>query len=399
MKLLFSFLISAMIFCSAALASGLSKPVQVGPKAIGMGGAFVGVADDPTAIYHNPAGMTQLKGYQIEVGIDALIVDEHYTPDQTAFPGAPRENAKSEFLPVPQFGFTKDLDDKVVLGLGVFFPHGNGGKFPNPSSNPFNPNEGRIYSMEIAPALAFNVGHGLSIGGTARIVRVSSSLKGQLFPAPISDTLDNIDVSGWGVGGSVGVFYKPCKTFSFGTNWRSKIEVDVSGDAAFATLGAMDASFESVLPMLVTSGVAVYPIDGLTIGVMYGFEANSQIKQYDVTLSGFPAPLPLSQNFDDSHTIHFGAEYWATSDIAVRAGYAKDLNESIPDTSMNRVVGDIAAHELSAGIAYKWSRYTFAGTWNARFGERDIPLTATNPSPGHYQAFVQSVSLAVQTTL
>jgi len=77
----------------------------------------------------------------------------------------------------------------------------------------------------------------------------------------------------------------------------------------------------------------------------------------------------------------------------------KDLVDSIPDPAMNRVVGDIAAHEVSAGLAYKWSRYTFAGTWNARFGERDIPLNAVNPSPGHYDAIVQAISLAVGVSL
>src|SRR5262249_45279989 len=97
-------------FVSTSLfASGYSKPVQVGPKAIGMGGAFVGIADDPTAIYHNPAAITQLKGHQIELGMDALIPKLTYTPDQTAFPGAPAEHAKTEFLPVPQVAYTTDM--------------------------------------------------------------------------------------------------------------------------------------------------------------------------------------------------------------------------------------------------------------------------------------------------
>ena len=53
--------VSLALLTTQAFASGLSKPVLIGPKAIGMGGAFVGVADDTTAMFHNPAGITQLK--------------------------------------------------------------------------------------------------------------------------------------------------------------------------------------------------------------------------------------------------------------------------------------------------------------------------------------------------
>ncbi|MEN8194150.1 MAG: long chain fatty acid transport protein, partial [Bacteroidota bacterium] len=41
---------------TSAFANGLSLN-SVGPKALGMGGAFVGLANDGTAIYWNPAGL------------------------------------------------------------------------------------------------------------------------------------------------------------------------------------------------------------------------------------------------------------------------------------------------------------------------------------------------------
>src|SRR5882672_6373103 len=102
-------------FVSSAFASGLSKPVLIGPKAIGMGGAFVGVADDPTAIYHNPAGITQLKGHQLQGWIDGLITNEDYTAT-----GSPtKESAKRELIPVPQFGYVDSHFEPIWLGLGV----------------------------------------------------------------------------------------------------------------------------------------------------------------------------------------------------------------------------------------------------------------------------------------
>jgi long-chain fatty acid transport protein len=47
-----------------ALANGFYSPT-VGPRASAMGGAFIGLADDYSAVYWNPAGITQIKGMEL----------------------------------------------------------------------------------------------------------------------------------------------------------------------------------------------------------------------------------------------------------------------------------------------------------------------------------------------
>ena len=41
-------------------------------KAVGLGGAFIAQADDPSAIFFNPAGIVQLDGTQLSVGACAI---------------------------------------------------------------------------------------------------------------------------------------------------------------------------------------------------------------------------------------------------------------------------------------------------------------------------------------
>ncbi|HEY1584663.1 MAG TPA: hypothetical protein VGH63_03185, partial [Polyangia bacterium] len=60
MKRALAFAAAALFVSTASLhdarGAGLSRPNIVGARAIGMGGAFTAIADDPTAVWYNPAG-------------------------------------------------------------------------------------------------------------------------------------------------------------------------------------------------------------------------------------------------------------------------------------------------------------------------------------------------------
>ncbi len=69
----------------------LGQELGVGARAMSMGGAFVGVADDYTAMYWNPAGLGLLTKTELNVGFthnkvenDVLFLDETHSGDQTS---------------------------------------------------------------------------------------------------------------------------------------------------------------------------------------------------------------------------------------------------------------------------------------------------------------------------
>src|SRR5271165_2725098 len=76
-------------------AVGLRLPNQ-DPEAIARGNAFAATADNPSAIYYNPAGITQMEGQNLSAGLYLLSAGDTFesTTGATA-------STKTDFQPVP----------------------------------------------------------------------------------------------------------------------------------------------------------------------------------------------------------------------------------------------------------------------------------------------------------
>src|SRR6267154_1848014 len=74
-------LLVALILVVSALnasANGFGLPDQ-DAFATARGEAFVATADNPSAIYYNPAGITQLRGNNFRAGVYGVYLNSHYT--------------------------------------------------------------------------------------------------------------------------------------------------------------------------------------------------------------------------------------------------------------------------------------------------------------------------------
>ena len=53
------------------------------PQATARGNAFAATADNPSALYYNPAGITQLEGHHISLGLYGITYEARYTSAAT----------------------------------------------------------------------------------------------------------------------------------------------------------------------------------------------------------------------------------------------------------------------------------------------------------------------------
>src|SRR5438093_1113680 len=69
-KTVWLFMISGLLALWPAPLQGLGvRTPNQDPEAIGRGNAFAATANNPSALYYNPAGITQLPGHNIQLGL------------------------------------------------------------------------------------------------------------------------------------------------------------------------------------------------------------------------------------------------------------------------------------------------------------------------------------------
>jgi len=248
---------AVFLFAGGARAGGFALS-GVGSKAIGMGGAFRGLADDWSAAYWNPAGLTQLEKSEINAMLVAITAHPEYTPDiyyygidvgyrngKTYFP-----NDKSIFI--PDFsGFVKlpSMQD-LTFGLAVYVPYGLGsewnlfrGEYPAElglyHAVPWYDHKADLKVIDFHPTVAkafmdgkLSLGVGLSFQrGDVTFNRIY--LKPSGLPVPNENLIINsvMEGDGWGVGGNFGILYKLSDKLQFGVSGRTGNTMKIKGSA------------------------------------------------------------------------------------------------------------------------------------------------------------------------
>src|ERR1039458_2798704 len=87
------------------------------------GEAFAATADNASAIYYNPAGISQLEGFNFRGGVYGIYLDPTFTPPRPA--NSNTFHNANQYAAVPQLFSTYSLKDlPLSFGLGIYAPYG-----------------------------------------------------------------------------------------------------------------------------------------------------------------------------------------------------------------------------------------------------------------------------------
>ena len=377
---------------------------EQGAKAMGMANAFAAQADDPSALAFNPAGIAFQKGIQASIGTTAILVPQTEFTGTTKISGATQVNEKANrdmFFP-PNAYFTVALESMPLsfgLGINSFFPLSK--RWDVSTAFRDSIQEISIKPVNFQPTVAYrfdSLNLALAAGVDVTYAQVSlQKMPFTNFPPPAGPYTPlvelGVDGTATGLGYNFGLQWKPCKTVSFGAAYRSQVELDISGDANYVTVnpavtGAIGlpatakstASTQITLPDIITLAVAYKPVDKLTLEFDAERTGWSSYKKLQIQFDGaaFAAfnSKPDYKNWEDVWAYRFGAQYAASKNIDLRAGYAFDTSP-VPDSSLGPELPDADRHNYSIGLgvhddrasldlAYMWVHFVDRTVTNAK---------------------------------
>ena len=318
------------------------------------GEAFTATADRPSAIYYNPAGITQLDGTQAQYGVYAITLDASVNP---ALPGAKDLDTKFEYQAAPQFYLTyKSPTAPVAMGLGIYAPFGFGLEFPDDASFRTLAKKGRIQYLSINPVFACEITKTLSVavGGSINHGRVK-------LARGIVTEGDEFLFKGDGVGYgfNAGILWNPHPMHSVGLTYRSATSIDFSGHSRVRIPGfdsESDADLNYHFPQTIIAGYSFRPTPD------WNFEFDVDWTDWDslntLTLRQSSGNVPLPFNWESSCLYEFGVTRKLPRGFSVSAGYVYSEN-SVPNESFNPLIPDSNRHIISAGIGQTLDRFNW----------------------------------------
>ncbi|MGB6410524.1 MAG: outer membrane protein transport protein, partial [Candidatus Deferrimicrobiaceae bacterium] len=229
-------LVVLLFSATSAMAGGFRLP-EAGAKAMGMGFAFTAQADDPSAIYFNPAGIVQLEGDNLMVGMTYIKANGGSFSGITPLTGGASvsETQKDLDFFVPNAYFTSKASPNFAYGVGIFSPFGLGQEYENRNTSIFRSQITKIdlKTLVVNPTVAYKVNDLLSIGagidfmyGKAKLSRTPVGIDSATgFPANLYNGDLDGDGTAWGF--NLGMLVTPIKQLKIGVAFRSKFDLDI----------------------------------------------------------------------------------------------------------------------------------------------------------------------------
>lgn len=320
--IIFASVVAFLVISNAALAEDFVKTasdpslIGIGARPIGMGKAYVGLADDASSVFLNPAGLAGLKEWQV-LSMTTRLLNEI---DYISFAGSYNTEYGTFGLGYVQ----ASISGSFVTGLTL-----DDRLFPIVSEEAINYSSSVLivgYGSEAKRFLSFDWLDKVSVGASLKIF--SQGLSG----GGISDGL----LSGYDM--DLGVLYKPQPWLSFGLNQIDILPVSMGGKLTSSS------GVEHSLPTITRLGLA-WKILGDNAYMPYPQQV---IYLFDFDYSGTRANYPT--------LYRTGVEWWPSNYLALRMGFDQDVIGK-DDSSGYGIDTNLA---MGAGVQYNGFKFDYA---------------------------------------
>ena len=352
----------------------------LGSRVLGMGSAAIGLADDWSSIYWNPAGLAFLEGAAINLEVQTLTTEQQsssslrnvgsflefdylmgdfvkFSPTREYEPDRFKNTSLRAFIPTPDLGWYANYG-WYTIASGLYATSGGGVSWNDKMTGfreeaPGDSMEGNIdlgfFSLNVPFAFAMKVSDKFSVGINASLVMgyntrdVSKTYLGENGDRYYFQ--NQSDSIGLGYSVDLGVLYKATPNYSVGAIVRLPSNVWASGNSRFEIpeqqcegdtcswnpyVEEAKSNVVTVQPLKVGMGIGARPTPTLKVALDLYWLQYSEFKTtstYDLapdqTLK-YLADTDLDWGFEDRLMVRAGAEYSLGREQNLRLGFIYD---------------------------------------------------------------------------
>jgi len=355
-------------------------------SAWGQGTSYAGVAagGDLSAMFWNPATMTQIPGLNSESVLSGILPYASNTVGAGTFAPAVglggTGNTADDAL-VPSSYYAWQFSPDMWLGLSLNSPFGLSVNFPvSWAGAQYAAGSTYLKTYNATPSFAYKLNDLISVGVGVQIQYAKADLSHCVTaPCPIGP-LAELSGNDWAYGFTAGVTVTPTPTTTLGIGYRSAMNQKIDGTLAVSPPGA-------VFPVNTTLNLP----GTLSVGLRQRFtsqwtglatvEWTNWSRIGTSVVNGAPAPTSIAFQYQDGWLFSLGAEYAWDPKLTLRGGIGYEKSPITDDVRIP-LLPDNDRYWVSLGGTYKWSpKLSFDLAYSHLF-VKDTPINvvAGNPS-------------------
>ncbi len=418
-------LVAVGVMCGKSFAggSGAYRVEVPDAAALSLGGAVVGQADTPVAVFYNPAGMTQIKSPEVSTNLSMI------RPIGVAQPSV-REKTKmqQENFFIPGLFFVTPVAEKMSLGIGVTSNWGLSTDWAQDSFARYVSTRSSLKNEDYILSGAYQLTEKFSLGLGVTVDASSIEKEKKITQAGIiPDANFKLQGDNTAAGFQVSGLYKVSDRHQFGVQYSSdirrkyhgKVHLDGFNNAVLTGVYKFDPNFtgssyetdvvsKATLPQSVDIGYCYRPTDKLTLNADILWMDWASIKKEELAypnetnasrLAFLNLGNPANRDWKSAVSLGLGAEYKLVERLRLRGGYYFHQSP-IPQDTWEPTIPDADSHSIAAGFGYDITKaMTLDFTYSAMFYDtRTINNQvgdAVGPIDGKYQQWTNILAATV----
>ena len=406
------------------IAGGFMIPHQTA-RGLGLSNAMTAGVNDASAVYYNPAALSEIQGHNLLVSGTYVNLDNSVENS-----GRKSRNQHDDSFLASFFANYHIPGTDFTLGIGTYAPFGLATTYGRDAFTRFAAIQTELKTIYVTPALSWNPTNYLSLGAGLSFVHSSGTFSRALCLDPISGCTQPLGLEGTvrltdtadAFAYNLGLLVKPTDNLKFGFSYRSRVDLrfdnaDAKFGGSFSTPTVKANVSPLPLPPVINAGLFWQITPDWGAEFVYEYTRWSEFKNFTVTLSPVPiflplgAPIPgfkLPEDWKNTSTLRLGSYYALPQNWELRGGIAVEQTP-IPNKTLNPAIPDADKLTLNAGVGYKWERFSVDLGYMAVFYKtrrvtndelEGLPATAPlffagAPGRDKYQTFVNFVTLSI----